>query len=134
VRQVADNGHWVAWSPDGRTLAFSTLVTGGGLRTVPVDGGTPPRAVYDETAPGAPLAETSLWSEDGRTIYFKSHEADGDGVIWSVPSSGGVPRRVVRLGDGRLRSDRYGFRIAKGRVYYTLFDRQSNVWVMDVIR
>ena len=133
TRKIVDDGHWVAWSPDGRSVAFSTVLLGGGLRVVSADGGAP-RAVYDETAPGAPLAETSQWSEDGRTIYFKSHDTDGEGLIWSVPSAGGVPRRLLRLGDGRLRSDRFGFRIAGGRLYYTLFDRQSNIWVMDVGR
>jgi len=59
---------------------------------------------------------------------------DGEGAIWSVPSSGGIPRRLRRLGDERLRSDRFAFRIASGRLYYTLYDRQSNVWVMEVSR
>ena len=39
---------------------------------------------------------------------------------------------VLKLGDGRLRSDRYGFRTALRRLYYVLFDRQSNIWVMEV--
>jgi Tol biopolymer transport system component len=133
TRKLVDVGHWVAWSPDGRRLSFVTVLSGGGLRVVPVDGGTP-RAVYDETVPGAPLAEASQWSDDGGTIYFRSHDPDGEGVIWSVPSAGGVPHRLLTLGYGRLRSDRYGFRIADGRLYFTLFDRQSNVWVMDLHR
>jgi Tol biopolymer transport system component len=131
TRKRLDAGHWSAWSPDGRYLSYVTNLLGGGLRVVPMDSGAP-RAVYDEAAPGAPLAEASQWSEDGRTIYFKSHDADGEGVIWSVAAAGGVPRRLLKLGDGRLRSDRYGFRIANGRLYYTLFDRQSNIWVMTV--
>ncbi len=133
TRKRVDVGHWSAWSPDSRYLSYVTNLLGGGLRVIPVDSG-PPRAVYDEAKPGAPLAETSQWSADGRTIYFKSHDADGEGVIWSVPAGGGVPHRLLKLGDGRLRSDRYGFRIAHGRIYYVLFDRQSNVWVMTVTR
>jgi serine/threonine-protein kinase len=133
TRKVADDGHWAAWSPDGQHLSFVTKVTGGGLRIIPADGGTP-RAVYDDSAPGAPQAQTSQWSPDGRTIYFMAHDVDGVGAIWSVPSSGGVPRRLRRLGDERLRSDRFAFRIAGGRLYYTLYDRQSNVWVMEVGR
>jgi len=131
IRKRLDDGHWAAWSPDGRYVSYSTNILGGGLRVVPIDSG-PSRALFDESAPGAPRAETSRWSDDGRTVYFKSHDSDGNGSIWSVPASGGVPRRVVDLGNGRLRADRYGFRIADGRLYYTLFDRQSNIWVMEV--
>jgi Tol biopolymer transport system component len=133
TRKIVAAGHWVAWSQDSRYIAYATVLLGGGLRVVAADSG-PSRALYDETAPGAPQAETSQWSDDGRTIYFKSHDTDGEGLIWSVPSGGGVPRRLLKLGDGRLRSDRYGFHIANGRLYYTLFDRQSNIWVMDVSR
>jgi Tol biopolymer transport system component len=135
TRKRLDEGSWAAWSSDGRYLSYVTNLLGGGLRVVAADSGTP-RAVYDETAPGAPLAETSQWSDDGRTLYFKSHGVNGEGAIWSVPSSGGVPRRVVELGEGRLRSDRFGFRfrIFHDRLYYIRFDRQSNIWVMDVNR
>lgn len=67
-------------------------------------------------------------------MYFKSHDATGAAAIGSVPFTGGVPQRIMTLGDARLRSDRYGFSLHGGRVYFTLYDRQSNVWVMDVGR
>jgi Tol biopolymer transport system component/tRNA A-37 threonylcarbamoyl transferase component Bud32 len=133
TRKLVNVGHWCSWSPDGQSLAYVTALSGGGLRVIPSDSGTP-RALYDETAPGAPQAEASQWSDDERTIYFRSHDADGEGEIWSVPASGGTPKRILRLGYGRLRSDRYGFRVAKDRLYYTLFNRQSNIWVMDIIK
>jgi Tol biopolymer transport system component len=79
-----------------------------------------------------PAAELSAWSEDSRTLYFKSHSATGAAAIWSVPFTGGTPHRVIELGDERLRAERLSFRIAKGRVYYALTDRQANVWVMEV--
>jgi TolB protein len=131
TRKRLSGAYWIAWSPDGRNLSYATSIFGGGLRVVAADSGEP-RALYDETAPGAPLAEVSSWSADGRTIYFKSHSANGAVALWSVPSAGGQPHRLFALGDGRLRSDRYGFTISHGRLYYTMFDRQSNVWVMDV--
>jgi Tol biopolymer transport system component len=126
-----NEGYWVQWSPDGRMLSYASIFRGSALRVVAIDTGAP-RALYDDSQPGMPLAETSFWSEDGRTIYFKSHTATGAASIWSVPVEGGTPQHLIDLGDSRLRSDRYGFRIAQGRLYFTLYDRQSNVWVMDV--
>jgi Tol biopolymer transport system component len=131
--RLASGGFWSRWSPDGQSIAFTTALLGGGLRVMPADSGTP-RSLYDERQPGAPIAETSLWSDDGRTLYFKSHTASGAASIWAVPASGGTARHLLDLGDDRFRSDRYGFRIAKGQLYYTLYDRQSNIWVMELER
>ena len=133
VTKRLDAGYWVNWSPDGRQLSFATGLLGGGLRVLPVDSGAP-RAPYDETKPGAPMAETSAWSADGRTVWFKSHERSGDASIWGVPSFGGTPQRLLTLGDDRLRSDRYGFHVTGGKIYFVLTDRQANVWVMDIAR
>jgi serine/threonine protein kinase len=124
-------GSWPSWSPDGRFLAFATTILGGGLRVTPSDSAAP-RALYDETAPGAPQAETSVWSADGRTIYFKTHDALGDAYVMAVPAAGGVPRRVMRLGDDRLRAGRFGFALKGGFIYYVLQDQQANVSVAEV--
>ncbi|MEO5824407.1 MAG: hypothetical protein ABIR59_00795, partial [Gemmatimonadales bacterium] len=130
-REPLAAGYWPAWSPDGRFLTFTSDLLGGTMNVVSVDGGEP-RALYDVKQPGAPVAETSLWSEDGRTVYFKSHTATGAASIWSVPVSGGIPQHILDLGDSRVGSDRYGFRFANGLIYYTLTDRQSNIWVMEL--
>jgi Tol biopolymer transport system component len=127
------NGFFSAWSPDGRYISYTSALIGGALGVIAVDG-SQPRLLYDGARPGAPAAEMSVWSDDGRTLYFKSHSATGAAAIWSVPFAGGTPRQVVELGDERFRADRYSFRISHGRLYYTLLDRQSNVWVMEVER
>jgi len=125
-----NEGYWVQWSHDGRALSYTAELGGSILRVIPTDSGAP-RRLYD-SLPGVPRAETSFWSEDGRTVYFKSHTATGAASIWSVPVEGGVPQHLLDLGDARLRSDRYGFQIAQGRLYFMLYERESNVWVMDV--
>jgi hypothetical protein len=88
--------------------------------------------LYDATQAGMPAAEMSAWSADAKTLFFKSHSATGAAAIWSVPLVGGTPRKVIDLGDERLQANRFSFRIAKGRIYYPLTDRQANVWVMEV--
>jgi Tol biopolymer transport system component len=128
-RHIAD-GFFSEWSPDGRHLAFATNLFGGNLAVVAVDSGSP-RRLY-KGGPDAPTAEMSAWSADGQTIYFKSHSATGAASIWSVPFAGGTPRKVIDIGDDRLRSERFAFRLMNGRIYYTLTDRQANVWVMQV--
>ena len=40
----------------------------------------------------------------------------------------------MRLGDDRLRSGRYGFRLVGGFIYYVLQDQQANVSVAEVGR
>jgi serine/threonine-protein kinase len=131
VRERLADGYWPRWSPDGRSLVFTSNLLGGDLRIMPVDSGEP-RVLYDLQQPGAPVAETAIWSDDGRTIYFKSHDVSGAASVWSVPAAGGIPERLIDLGDDRLSSDRYGFRFGNGLIYYTLTDRQSNIWLMEL--
>jgi eukaryotic-like serine/threonine-protein kinase len=132
-RKVLEHGDWVAWSPDGRRLSYDVGLLGGDLEVLDLESGRS-RRLYTKPPDGTMGAEMSRWSDDGRTIHFKTHESKGDVWIWSVPADGGPLRRELLLGDGRMSSDRFGFDIANGRIYYSLFDRQSNVWAMDLVR
>jgi Tol biopolymer transport system component len=131
TRSFGAPASWPTWSPDGGRIAYATTIFGGGLRVTPSDSFRP-SDLYDASAPGAPITETSVWSADGRTIYFKTHSARGDAVIMAVPATGGVPRAVMQLGDDRLRSGRYGFRVMGGYIYYVLQDQQANVSVAEI--
>jgi Tol biopolymer transport system component len=96
-----------AWSPDGTQVAFTVardadgrLKATGGLSAlsafvqgeagdivlVPAAGGTPVRLVEHGAYPA--------WSPDGRSIAFQS-ERGGQRDIWTVPTSGGEPRRIT---------------------------------------
>lgn len=128
IRAGTAAGHWMA---DGAVLysvseARSTEIG-------PADGGTP-RTVY-EPRPGSddPLTErTAIPSEDGRSIYFKSHTADGRAAIWSVAVSGGKPRRLVTFDDPNRPSIRHDFGAGAGQFFFTLEDRRSVVWVVEL--
>jgi Tol biopolymer transport system component len=124
-------GNLVTWSPDGRSIAFTTRQLGGDIDVAPADSGVA-RAVYDATKPGAPPAERPQWSADGRTIFFKSHDAHGRTSIWSVPSVGGAPRLRVSFPDPARQSYRPQWALGRDRLFFPIEDRQSDVWVMEV--
>jgi Tol biopolymer transport system component len=67
------------WSPDGKTIVFSSNRTGQRLLYVkPADGSGEERAVAD--ASGIPTS----WSNDGRFIFFTRVSADTANDIWMV--------------------------------------------------
>jgi TolB protein len=69
-----------AWSPDSKRLACGSA--GSALLVADVEGGTVAPLVSEGWAPA--------WSPDGRTIAFVNHG------LWTVPASGGTPRRLGR--------------------------------------
>ncbi len=104
-------------SPDGKQVVYVvSRVDRARNRRVPsiwitaADGGSAPRELVGEAwTPGSPR-----WSPDGRTIAFssgrvpsdsagttgKQEPAPGKSQLWSVPPSGGTPRRITNLANG----------------------------------
>jgi Tol biopolymer transport system component len=132
-RGVAGNG---SWSPDGRLYAYSRLEfappTKGTIEVLSFDSGAQ-RAIYEPHSPDDPVAESVLFSENGKTLYFKSHNQKGHAFIWSIPTSGGRPSVLVRFEDLARPSSRREFAAGAGHFYFTLQDRQSDIWMADVI-
>ncbi len=128
-RLVARNGVRPEWSADGRTLAYVSRADGR-IGVVSADSGAP-RDLYVPRA-GDPLAELAIFSADGREIYFKSHDARGRASFWSILVVGGRPRLLVRFHDPARASNRFEFASDGKRLYFTLEDRQSDIWVADV--
>lgn len=75
-------------SPDGKSVAFTAL---GGLYVQTLAADAKPRKIVAEDAfqPG--------WSPDGRSITYVSWTAKDGGNVWTVPASGGKPRRLTQL-------------------------------------
>jgi Tol biopolymer transport system component len=116
-----------SWSPDGRWIAYTTNVFGGSLAVLAPDSGAP-RIVVDSATV---RVEQPQWSTDSRTIYFKSHDAQGNAEFWSVPLAGGRPVRLIHFNGALRASYRPLWALGPGRMYFTLDERQSEVWVMD---
>jgi Tol biopolymer transport system component len=123
------------WSPDGRQIAYPGVhaSTGLDLRDLVVYSieSRTRRVVYRPTdqEPTVGLAE---WGPDGRTFYFKSHDAEGRASIWSVVE-GQRPRLLVRFPNPDRPSNRIDFATDGKRLYFTLEDRESDVFVVEVV-
>ena len=120
------------WSPDSRRLA---VAAGGGVDIVDVQSGKhtvirpPPRPDTNDQA-----MEQVVWFRNGRVLYLKSHDRLGRATFWSMPASGGSLRQLARLDDPTRPSNRADFATDGHRLYFAIQDRQSDVWVADVVR
>ncbi len=121
------------WSPDGRWIAYTSTFLGGSLFVVGPDSGAP-RLVLDSTNTWGIRAQMAHWSRDSRTLYFKSGDARGNAAFWAIPATGGTPRLLIRFDDPTRPASRPEWFIGKGRMYFTIQDRQSDIWVMEVRR
>jgi Tol biopolymer transport system component len=118
---------FLIWSPDAKWIV---AVVNRAIVLIPADSGSA-RTVY--AAPDSePIPETVIFSKDGRSLYFKSHDAAGHARFSVVPVAGGTPRVVVRFPDLARPSSRQGFAMSATRFYFPVEDRQSNVWIADL--
>ena len=104
--------------------------TDGRIGLVSADSGAP-RDLY-VPGEGGPSAELAIFSADGRAVYFKSHDARGRATFWSLPATGGRP--LPRCDDQKRAANRFDFASDGRRFYFTIEDRQSDVWIAEVAR
>jgi len=121
------------WSPDGAHLAYvaprQVRLMGDGP-----DGEATSRVLYDgsDTTTGKPNPVAIRWSPDGRTVYMKTFDARGAAALWALGLDG-APRRLLVRFDEQLRPTRRPEFATDGkRLYFTLTQSESDVWVMDV--
>jgi Tol biopolymer transport system component len=115
-------------SPDGRLVAFSSA---GAVLVVRTDGDSV-RTLVPRGEAGAPRAVYVDWSEDSRTLYYLAVDPAERVTIWSAPAGGGAARLLVRFDDPTREWHRFGFKARRGRFYFTVGDRQSDVWMAEV--
>jgi dipeptidyl aminopeptidase/acylaminoacyl peptidase len=82
----------VGFSPDGRTVAFTSDVSGRGqIWTVPIEGGWPVEVTFgDDPVRGA------AWARDGASFAFERDSAGSEQTdIYVVPAGGGPPQNLT---------------------------------------
>jgi Tol biopolymer transport system component len=79
-----------------------------------------------------PLPELLQWAPDGRTIFYKAFDSQGRSSIWRVSAHGGAPRLLVSFDDPARQSSRPEFASDGRRLFFTLTERESDIWEMEL--
>lgn len=110
-----------AFSPDGRTLAFSRNITDGvgDVYRVAVGGGEPVRLTFDSRD-----TMGVAWANDGKSIIFSSSRA-GIYSLWRVPAAGGEPAFVA---GGGMKLKHPSTARAKNAVAFENWLYEVNLW------
>jgi len=133
-----DHGFGWSWSRDGSLIA---LTAGRRLRSslqserielIAPDSGAPRTLYANGDTLRDPIVGRVDFAPDGAGVYFKSHDTVGRASFWYVPLTGGRPQMLVRFEDFSRPSFRSNFAVGAGRFYFSINDRQSDVWVAEL--
>jgi hypothetical protein len=68
-------------------------------------------------------------------VYFIGRDPKGGSLgVWGVSAAGGPPRPALKFDDPERPWHRSGVDVHRGRFYLTLGDRQSDVWMTEILR
>ena len=115
------------WSLDGRRILYALANV---IGVVTLDGEE--TRLLDGAVAGFVAVAKPDWSRDGRVIYFSATRSDGSQGLYSMPAAGGEPRLLIRYDDPARQVFVYGFSVGDGKVYLTVSEFESDIYVMDL--
>jgi Tol biopolymer transport system component len=127
-----------AWSLDGKWIAVATgrSIYGGfnneRLELITPDGDSAFTLYAVADTLTDPTVGDPHWSRDNKGLYFKANDALGRASLWYIPVTGGRPRLLVRFDDPMRPSLRFNYTTDGRRFFFTINDRQSDVWVAEI--
>jgi Tol biopolymer transport system component len=78
------------------------------------------------------FAGAGPWSRDSKHFYTAVREGDGTSAIWQIPINGDEERRVIHFTDPLRQLYRSTFDVYGNKFYFTIGDRQSDIWTMEL--
>jgi serine/threonine-protein kinase len=73
-----------------------------------------------------------VFSRNSRHAYVIVRENDGTGSIWQLPINGDPERRLLHFTDPTRQFYRTSLDVDSSNFYFTLGDRQSDIWTMEL--
>jgi serine/threonine-protein kinase len=126
---TGSGGGYPRWSPDGSQVVYHAEQPSRGIDVVTLDGEI--RRLVDGHEVGLPSLSVPEWSPDGRSILFFLGTDRGRSALYAVPTAGGPVRPVIHF-DDPTKTVGYTFSVSDGKVYLTVSEIESDIYVMDV--
>ncbi|MCH8938998.1 MAG: PD40 domain-containing protein, partial [Gemmatimonadetes bacterium] len=129
--QLTDSGCLFGdWSPDGSKIVCGWNVDFG-IKLFSRSGELLWHLEPDFDA-GVPAMFRPRFSADGSTLYVYGSDAEGSQGIWAIPTEGGAPRLVIENDDESRWIYSLSLRVHGDRIYFSVAEYESDIWVMDL--
>jgi len=127
-RQLTKRGSDAQWSPDGHWIAY----VADGIRLVSPLTREDRSLMPHTTGPTGLDPRFAYWMPDGRSLLIKAYDAHDRSSIWRIPAAGGPAQLVLRFDDAHPSARREIATDGK-RLYFTIADGQSDVWLLTLL-
>jgi len=126
-----ENGTVPRWTHDGRYIAFASIGRDDDFVGIIDTAGGKSRKLATSREVGARVNSVAV-GPDTSVVYFRAVDSTGVNTFYSVGIAGGRPRLLARLDDPRRRPRRHEFATDSKRLYFTMSEDESDIWVMEL--